>query len=88
MEPLNRVAAIIQPRLRVRILPVDSKVESSNMACLPEEIQPRRRGVRDGILQGAGGLTAPRRLIYGRSGARGAGLFSHPFIPIGTTVLV
>jgi hypothetical protein len=52
------------------------------------------------MLQGAGGLTALRRLIYGRSGAQGAGLtipptktcrwepLSHPFIPIGTTVLV
>jgi len=48
MEPLNRVAAIIQPRLRVRILPVDSKVESSNTACLPGTIQPRRPGSEEG----------------------------------------
>jgi hypothetical protein len=47
MEPLIANAAIIQRRLRVRILPVDSKVESSNMACLPGiEFQPRRPGVR------------------------------------------
>jgi hypothetical protein len=35
MELLKANAAIIQPRLRVRILPVDSKVESSNMSGLP-----------------------------------------------------
>jgi hypothetical protein len=31
--------AIIQKRLRVPILPFDAKVESSNMACLPNSIQ-------------------------------------------------
>jgi hypothetical protein len=35
MEVLKVKAAIIQRRLRVRILPADSKVESSNMASLP-----------------------------------------------------
>jgi len=34
MEPLNASVATIQALLRVWILPCDSKVESSNMACL------------------------------------------------------
>ena len=44
IDPLKAKDAIIQLRLRVWILPVDSNVESSNMACLPESIQPRRSG--------------------------------------------
>jgi hypothetical protein len=34
-EAFKMKVAIIQRRLRVWILPADSKVESSNMACLP-----------------------------------------------------
>src|SRR5512146_653146 len=35
MEPLKAQVASIHARLRVWILPLDSNVESSNMACLP-----------------------------------------------------
>jgi hypothetical protein len=52
MDPLKAQAAIIQLRLRVRILPVDSKVESSNMACLLE-FQFSRADREAGSLQGA-----------------------------------
>src|SRR5271169_4318691 len=58
MEPLKRKAAIIQPRLRVRILPVDSKVESSNMACLRR--LPFSRAGREAKAFGAHGGLAPR----------------------------
>jgi hypothetical protein len=36
MEVLKANAATIHSWLRVWILPADSKMESSNMACLPE----------------------------------------------------
>jgi hypothetical protein len=36
IEALKANAAIIYSWLRVWILPADSKIESSNMACLPE----------------------------------------------------
>ena len=58
-------AASIQPRLRVLILPVDSKVESSNMACLPDRFS--RAGWEAVLLPRAGGpLGAP---AYGGAGA-------------------
>ena len=46
IEPLKALVAIIHPRLRVRIVPRDSKVESSNMACLPNSISVRPNGRR------------------------------------------
>src|ERR1700722_19727533 len=66
IELLKVKAAIIQPRLRVRILPVDSNVESSNMIRLPDAIQPRRPGGRI-ALQGAGALVRSAR--YAGAGA-------------------
>src|ERR1700676_1095838 len=51
-DPLRRKVASIQRRLRVRILPVDSKVESSNMACLPVGIS---RAAREAEFQAQAG---------------------------------
>jgi len=55
MVELRASAANIQARLRVRILPVDSKVESSNMGCLlgDEPLRVRRAGARVGRPLGA-----------------------------------
>src|ERR1019366_5300504 len=80
MFPLKVKASIIQPRLRVRILPEDSNVESSNMACLPEvAIQPRRPGVR------SLSRTQEGRPLCARVLARGAGLkaLRHPSDEVG-----
>ena len=96
MEPLKVNAAIIHSRLRVRILPADSKTESSNMACLPEKVQPRRPGSRV-LFKSAGGRAALRAPSRAESGVQGplppqrrrpvVGGPGTSLIPIGTTVL-
>ena len=77
MVELRASAANIQARLRVRILPVDSKVESSNMGCLlgDEPLRWRRADARVGRPLGA--------LVGAVSGAQG-GLS----LLLGTTVVV
>ena len=67
---LQRKTAIIQRRLRVWILPVDSKVESSNMACLPKNAFSRA-GRESEDLSDASGLADPRARL-GVKLARGA----------------
>ena len=71
---LPRKTAIIQRRLRVWILPVDSKVESSNMARLPKNAFSRA-GREFGCLSDASALPDPRARL-GVKLARGAGLES------------
>ena len=96
IDPFKVNVAIIQLRLRVRILPVDSKVESSNMACLPScSIQPRRLGGERGCGERKKARPLCARLARGANSrpstpatmtlARNP---DSPFIPFGTTVLV
>ena len=75
--------AIIQLRLRVWMVPIDSNVASSNMAAsLKSRIQPRRLGGAEDVPQSASGHPARKRLT------RGAGIHGLPIIPFGTTVIV
>jgi hypothetical protein len=93
---LKTSAAAIHPRLRVRILPLDSNVESSNMASLPSELDAARR-LGGESFPAHGRLHRPARhratsLDQGtapplrRTAAAGDSGLS--FIPFGTTVLV
>ena len=76
MPPFMPRAASIQRRLRVRILPVDSKVESSNMYASLHRIS--RAGGRLSDCARASGVRSARVGFRGRrrleSTARGAGL--------------
>src|SRR6516165_4759527 len=96
IDALKTSAASIHPRLRVRILPLDSNVESSNMASLPVKIDAAPDGRRQAFRRTASSIgarahratsddqgTAPplrRRAVAGDPGLS--------FIPFGTTVLV
>jgi hypothetical protein len=61
MDPLKVKVAIIQSTLRVRILPVQSKVALSNMACLPKIKVSRAGRESEGRKKDAGGLAALAR---------------------------
>jgi hypothetical protein len=76
---LSAKVAIIHPRLRVRIFPLDSKVESSNISALLQCVNQREAGSRaqTGIAR-----YAQRRRVAG-SLNRGP-----LFVLFGTTVLL
>jgi hypothetical protein len=82
MDPWKANAAIIQLRLRVWILPVDSKVLSSNMAASPECNSAAPAGRRRAFSR-ARERGRPARDCCAESGVQGT-----PSILIGTTVLV
>jgi hypothetical protein len=74
MDPLKVKVAIIQSMLRVRILPMESNVALSNMACLPKFKISRAGGESGGLKKDAGGLAALARQPGAGSGNPGAAL--------------